>query len=362
MRLAKLTLALIGLAVCLLAPASAHALPSGFFGIAPQTTVTDGDAQYMTAGGIESVRVPVTWPSVQPTPTPAYIWTSLDETVAVAARAHLQVLPFLVGTPSWLEHKETTLPVSDATEKNAWAAFVTAAVERYGPHGAFWAEHGPYSAAPVPEYPIRNWQVWNEANFLYFAYPVSPVRYAALLKLTAPIVKSVDPGAHVILSGLFGAPADLGSRGMSAADFLTKLYKVPGIAADFDAVALHPYAFNQKQLRKIVEQIHGVIVASRDHAALYITEIGWGSQDDPKQVAFERGPAGQARELRSAYRYLMANQRRLRLKGVYWFSWKDAAGACDFCDSVGLFDGGGGFTPKPAWSSFIQLSGGRLHP
>jgi hypothetical protein len=362
MRLVRPTLALGALVVSLLAPASASALPSGFFGIAPQTAVGDADAQYMTAGGIESVRVPVSWPDVQPTPTSPYIWTALDETVAVAARAHLQVLPFLVGTPSWLEHKTTTLPVSDATEKNGWSAFVTAAVSRYGPHGSFWAEHGPYSATPVPEYPIRNWQIWNEANFLYFAYPVSPARYAALLKLTTPIIKGIDPGARVILSGLFGSPDDLGSKGMSAASFLDKLYKVPGIAANFDGVALHPYAFNQKLLKQIVGEIHDVIVANHDGAALYITEIGWGSQNDPKVVAFEKGPAGQARELRNTYRYLIANQRRLRLRGVYWFSWKDIAGACNFCDSVGLFNSGPGFVPKPAWRSFVQVSGGRFHP
>ncbi len=43
--------------------------PTGFFGIAPQTPLTEEDARYMRAGGIESIRVPVAWSEVQPTAT-----------------------------------------------------------------------------------------------------------------------------------------------------------------------------------------------------------------------------------------------------------------------------------------------------
>jgi hypothetical protein len=97
-------------------------------------------------------------------------------------------------------------------------------------------------------------------------------------------------------------------------------------------------------------------------AGLYITEMGWGSQNDPGVVAFEQGIRGQARELRGAYRYLIANRHRLNLKGTYWFSWKDVSGYCNFCDSVGLFRKGPHFRPKPAWHAFVSLSGGRARP
>jgi hypothetical protein len=91
--------------------------------------------------------------------------------------------------------------------------------------------------------------------------------------------------------------------------------------------------------------------------------MGWGSQNDPNRVAFEQGIQGQARELRDAYRYLIENRFRLNLKGAFWFSWKDVpSGACNFCDSVGLFRAGKGFRPKPAWRSLVALSGGRARP
>lgn len=345
-------------------------VPKTFFGIAPQTELTDDDAAYMKAGGVGSIRIPFNWALIQPGPKLDYDWSSVDSIVEVAAQRGLTIFPFLYSTPPWLAAKTTTMPIDSGRARKAWAAFVKAAVERYRPGGEFWAEHAPavaginYVPAIGRPVPIRTWQVWNEANFFYFAFPVSPTRYARLLKATHRVIKSADPGAKVILSGLFGDPDERGKRGMSAADFLDRLYRVPGIKSQFDAVALHPYAFHVDVLEELTEGIREVVLDNRDPgAALYITELGWGSQNDPHIVAFEQGIQGQARELRGAYRYMIENGNRLNLKGSYWFSWKDShTGACNFCDSVGLFKAGNRFRPKPAWHSFVALTGGRARP
>jgi hypothetical protein len=367
----KTTILTLALAAALLVPAAAQALPRAFFGIAPQTALSDTDASYMKAGGIGSVRWPVNWATVQPSAKGAYDWSSVDPAIAAAARHGLTVLPFLYGTPRWIARKPTTLPIDSGRARKAWQAFVEAAVERYGPEGEFWAEHDPTAAAlnnvpAVPKpLPIRTWQVWNEANFFYVAYPVSPSRYARLLKLTYGTIRSADPTAKVVLSGLFGNPDEGGKRGMDAAKFLDALYRVPGIKAYFDAVALHPYAFHVEDLEVLTEDMREVVTENHDPgAALYITEMGWGSQNDPNVVAFEQGIQGQARELRKAYAYLIANRHRLDLKGTYWYSWKDNPEytACSFCDSVGLFRAGPRFHPKPAWRAFVALSGGRARP
>src|SRR5262249_4372243 len=97
-------------------------------------------------------------------------------------------------------------------------------------------------------------------------------------------------------------------------------------------------------------------------AGLYITEMGWGSQNDPNVVAFEQGMQGQARELGKAYRFLIRRRLALNLKSTYWFSWKDIQGDCNFCDSVGLFHEGEGFKPRPGWRTFVALTGGRARP
>jgi hypothetical protein len=371
LRPAKTILPLLALAAALLAPAAALALPRTFFGIAPQTVLSSKDVSYMRAGGIGSVRWPVNWATVQPTAKGGYDWSSVDPAITETSRQGLKFLPFLYGAPRWIAKKPTTLPVDSGRARKAWLAFVDAAVARYGPGGTFWNEHAPSQAAInyVPAIsrpmPVRTWQVWNEANFFYFAYPVSPSRYARLLKLTYTEIKADDPLAKVVLSGLFGAPDQGGKRAMDAAKFLAALYRVPGITRYFDAVALHPYAFHVEDLEELTEEMREVLVENHDPAtALYITEMGWGSQNDPNVVAFEQGIQGQARELRKSYAYLIANRHRLNLKGTYWYSWKDNPEyvACSFCDSVGLFQAGKGFKPKPAWRSFIALSGGRARP
>jgi hypothetical protein len=349
--------------------------PAGFFGVAPQSGLTPEDVSYMKAGGIESIRWPLIWADVQPTRKGGYDWSGFDQAVGVAARGGIQLLPSIAGTPRWLAPKETTMPIDNARQMAAWKAFLQAAVKRYGPGGEYWTEHAKpvkppsepegttYEPAIAPPQPIRTWQIWNESNFFYFAYPVSPSRYAKLVTISSQAIKSVQPAAKIMLSGLFGKPTAGGKRGMPAATFLRQFYRYPGIKSRFDGVALHPYAVDSETLEELVEEFHEVLVENHDRPGFYITEMGWGSQNDFQHDAFEQGPAGQSRQLNAAYRYLLANQRRLNLRGVYWFSWKDIKStSCDFCDSVGLFHEGKRFRPKPAWQTFVRLAGGRARP
>jgi hypothetical protein len=257
------------------------------------------------------------------------------------------------------------MPLNSPRARQAWAAFLEAAVRRYGPGGEFWDQHAP-GVKYVPEIarplPIRSWQVWNEANFFYFAYPATPQRFVKLLKLSSPAIKRVDPSAKVILSGLFGEPTAKGAKGMPAAKFLSAVYRTPGIKNFFDGVALHPYAAFAEDLEEMVEALHEVTEENHDRVPLYITEMGWGSQNNFREVAFEQGIRGQVKQLRAAYGYLLENHSRLNLKQVFWFSWKDQRGSCTFCDSVGLFRESAKFKPKPAWHAFVALTGGRARP
>jgi hypothetical protein len=334
----------------------------------------------MKAGGIGSVRLIAPWITTQPYKRGGYDWTALDEGVGTAARAGLRVLPVLYGTPRWLG-KQTTLPIDNATQRREWKRFVTAAVERYGPGGEFWKEHAPGAGSggvgvPYLPYepaapksppirkplPIRTWQVWNEANFFYFTTPTSPSRYARMITISSQAIKAADPGAKVILSGLFAKPTARYPKGMPAAQFLKQIYRYPGIETRFDGISLHPYAVDTETLEEYVEEFHDVTTENGDRVPLYITEMGWGSEANFHEVAFEQGPQGQVRQLRGAYRYLLENRSRLAVKQVYWFSWKDIQDYCNFCDSVGFFHEGLGFKPKPAWRAFVAISGGRVRP
>ncbi|HET9198547.1 MAG TPA: beta-galactosidase [Solirubrobacterales bacterium] len=344
--------------------------PKGFFGIVPQTPVGPEDYSYMKAGGIESIRLTLPWAGVQPTPKSPYQWGGFDVALEMATRAGLRVLPAIGSPPKWAVRKETTMPVASAKQRNAWAAFLRAAVARYGPGGEFWNEKGAVSGGVGPNYepaianpmPIREWQIWNEANFFYFAYPVSTTTYAKLVTISSQAIKSVDPKAKVVLAGLFAEPTAKGARGMPATDYLDRLYAIPGFRNRFDGIDLHPYAVDSEDLERMIEEFTAVARENRDRPALYLTELGWGSQNNFKQVAFEQGIRGQVKQLKASYGYLIANARRLNLKGAYWFSWKDLPGSCTFCDSVGFFRAGPKFHAKPAWHAFVALTGGRARP
>jgi len=358
--------ALVAVAVPVATNGASARVPNGFFGVAPQTTLTPEDARYMKAGGIESVRLPLIWSVIQPTAKGGYDWSYFDQGVAVAARAGLEVLPSIGTTPRWLARKGTTLPVKNAKQRAAWAAFLEAAVKRYGPRGEFWREHAQvgvnYEPAIAKPVPIRAWQIWNEPNFFYFAFPVSPSAYAKLVTISSKAVKRANAGADVVLAGLFGEPTAKGKRGIAAAKFLDRLYAVPGLKTRFDGIALHPYAVDAETLEELVEEFHAVSVENHDRVGLYVTEMGWGSQNDFNQVAFEQGIRGQVRQLRDAYGYLLDNRRRLNLKQVDWFTWKDISGSCSFCDSVGFFRDSPRFKAKPAWHAFVGITGGRPRP
>lgn len=353
----KLATALTLFILCLLVPTSAQALPRGFFGIAPQTPLGAADFARMRSGGVETVRLSLPWASIQRSPRSDYDWSGFDAAVSEAARKRIGVLPVLGTSPGWATGNWRRMPVDGARARRGWAAFVGAAVERYGPGGEFWAEHGPGADQPLPPVPIRAWQIWNEENFFYFVKPVSPGRFARLLAITRPAIRRADPRAEIVLGGLFGAPKQRLPLAMDAVDFLDQLYRRGGVKANFDAVALHPYAADVAELRRQVEAVRATMARHGDRrSGLYTSEMGWGSAYNPKTVAFEVGVQGQARELRAAYRYLIGAHGRLKLKQVDWFTWKDAPGACSFCDSSGLFRAGAKFRPKPAWRAFVSFA------
>lgn len=346
--------------------------PRGFFGIVPQTPVGPEDAAYMRAGGIESIRLTLPWAGVQPTPNSPYNWSGFDAAVEIAVRAGPRILPSISAPPRWAVRKETTLPVASARQRNGWAAFLRAAVARYGPGGEFWDERAiggggigpnyepdPVIARPIP---IREWQIWNESNFFYFAYPVNPTAYAKLVTISSKAIKSVDPRAKVVLAGLFAEPKAKGRRGMPATTYLQRLYDIPGFKHRFEGIDLHPYAIDSEDLERMIEEFTEVARENRDRPALYLTELGWGSEDNFEEVAYEQGIRGQVKQLKASYKYLIENARRLNLKSAYWFSWKDLPESCTFCDSVGFFRAGPKFRAKPAWHAFVRITGGRPRP
>lgn len=355
---ATLAIAVLGL---LSFASSALAVPADFWGVVPQASPSAETLQMLKRGGVESIRVPISWGSVQPNNPREWDWSDADTLIEAAAVARLNVLPFLSGAPGWAVPVERRfgsskyLPVRSGKQRAGWERFVSEAVHRYGPGGAFWREH-----PELPPRPIRLWQVWNEPNFKYFVARPNPAEYGKLVKLTYTAAKASDPGAKLILGGLFARPIEATfhvrpPQAYFAATFLQQMYRdTPGIKSKFTGIALHPYTGSWKNLPGRIEEVRRVLITNHDSAkGLYITEMGWSSEPPQQGNSFDKGLNGQARELKGAFKLLKANQARWNVRGVYWFSIGDYAGLCNFCGGSGLFHGS---RPKPAWRAYMHFA------
>lgn len=357
-------------AICAVFASAASALPAGFWGVVPQSPLTAEQYQRLGNGGVESIRLPIGWGSVQPTKGGAFDWNGYDNQIEEAAKAGIKVLPFLSGAPEWAVPTKKVpgaggleapayLPVSGVA-RAGWISFLTAAVARYGPSGSFWAEH-----PGIPQQPVRAWQIWNEPNFKYFIAKPNPTEYGKLVKISYAALRAADPGAQVVLAGLFARPK--GARTAAgkhkslnwyASDFLDRMYATtPGVKTRFNGVALHPYTIRANELTGVTDEFRKVLTTHGDAGkGLWMTELGWSSSKGSRSNLFAKGPAGQARELRTSFTILRNKQAKWKVKSIFWFSVDDAPGACNFCDGSGLF--AKGFVPKPAWFDYVRFAGG----
>jgi hypothetical protein len=355
-----------------LAPA-ASALPAKFWGVVPQSLPTTEQFATVKRGGVDSIRIPIFWGGVQPKPSPGALeWTGVDRAVRGAAQAGIDVLPYVYGAPTWAvpsaivpgtkgaTSAPRNLPVAGSA-RGAWFAFLQLAVARYGPNGAFWSEN-----PGIPQRPIRTWQIWNEANFKYFVVRPNPGEYGKLVKASSAAIKSIDPGAKIILGGLFARPKEAEFKvkppqAYFASDFLAKMYRrTPGIKSKFSGVSLHPYTSDYRNLTPDIEEVRAVLKANGDAGkGLWITELGWSSETPNTSDSFAKGIKGQVKQLKGGFSVLARNQAKWRLRGVYWFSLEDGPpAACNFCGGAGLF--GPGFVQKPSWWAYVKFAGGQL--
>ena len=169
--LAAIAVSVVGIAAV---PSAAIALPADFWGVSPQNPPSVEQFQRLRAGGVDSVRIPISWGATQPLGGAETNFAGSDHLVAGAVAAGLNVLPFVYDAPAWAVTSARvpgstamapkTLPVKTAPQRTAWANFLKLVVARYGPGGSFWVAN-----PALPESPIRTWQIWNEPNFFYFA-------------------------------------------------------------------------------------------------------------------------------------------------------------------------------------------------
>jgi hypothetical protein len=328
----KLILGITLAAALMLLPPSAQArVPPSFVGMVADGPVFDPAVSLphefglMAASGVQSVRAQFAWERAQPYPAWDFVpqgeasrfvdeggiptdWSRIDQTVAAAAALHLSVLPVVITTPGWDALPPFGFP-SPPRDPAPYTRFVAAAARRYGPNGAFWAQHP--ELAPQP---IRDWQIWNEPNLRTFWHPANwPGPYVALMRASRAALKAVDPGARIVLGGL-------PEQSWKA---IAKIYRTGGRGL-FDIAAIHPFTTRVAGALEIVRKAEAVMRRHHDGAKpVWLTEITWPSSRGHTNTNFgyEVSERAQAHKLADAFRTFAAVRRQLRIERVYWYTW-----------------------------------------
>ena len=296
-----------------------------------------------------SYRLTVDWNAIEPDGDGNRDWEDVDYVVEATARRGIRLMLTMYGSPPWLNPNWRTLPVKSVRQIRRWKGFLADAVGRYGSRGTFWLDH-----PDVPYRPVTRWQIWNEPNIRFFARPVSPARYGRLLRASSRSVDALDPFSKIVSGGLYGKPPR--DTGLSASNFLRRLYHRPGTRRSLDLVAIHPYARTTRSSLHRTRTVRRAMDANGDRRKrILITELGWGSD---ATSGFGRGSErAQADQLRSVYRSYLRARNQFRLDSIYWFGWSDLSRdikACVFCYRTGLF--GEPRDPKPAWYELLNFT------
>jgi polysaccharide biosynthesis protein PslG len=313
---------------------AAAGLPRGFVGLYGEDA---GQLSLQARFGSQTVRRPFEWSRVERS-RGRFDFSAYDGFVAGAARAHVDVLPFLIGPPRFRSSRPPNSrsramypPKSNA----AFAAFAAAAVRRYGPAGSLWRQH-----PELPKAPIRSWQIWNEPNIPnWWRSGPSARQYVKLLRAGARAIRQTDPQAEIVAAGLPNS-----KLGVPFLRYLEAMYRA-GAKGSFDTLAIHPYSRNVAGLLSLAESARRVMNRHHDRSRLWVTELGWSTAGD--KSVFRVGERGQAERIAASLSGLVAERRALRLRGFILFQWRDAIAPPAL----------GGRDPWPLHAGLIHLDG-----
>jgi hypothetical protein len=229
-----------------------------------------------------------------------------------------------------------------------FARFAKRLVRRYGHRGTLWRQR-----PDLPRTPITAWQIWNEPNLaIYWCGRPNAGRYVAMLRRVGRAIKRVDRKAHILSAGL--PPSKLKSA-VPLARYIRNMYRA-GARRAFDSLAINSYARNHRELRGLLRSIRRLMNRRGDRrGSIWITELGWG--DRGAKHRFIVGPQGQASRIRKSFAVIDKLRRRLRLRGVVYYSWRDSQPYPPNYDDMwglhtGLLDTNG--AAKPALDAFRE--------
>jgi hypothetical protein len=342
------------------AEAAPRRVPFGFYGVmwdraAAAAAEADQTAQWnlMARSGVESVRTVFSWAEAQPQAGQPPSFAATDQVVALAAARRIRLLPIVVGTPGWAARDPSFGRASPPARIEDYTAYLQALVQRYGPKGSFWAER-----PDLPRRPLREWQIWNEPHLDAYWHvsgddPTAwAPEYVALLRESKSAIRSVDPGATIVLASLADASWKM----------LTRLYSA-GVRGTFDVVGINIFTARPGFVMAAARLVRRVL--RREHqrrVPIWVTETtfpaGKGRVSRPPlswQQNWYTTDRGMAARLRELYRLGRRNRRRLRLGRIYWYTWASTyEGQNDLFDYAGLIRYGSPPSRRPALTAYAR--------
>lgn len=316
-----LTLALTASVFAVLPAVSQARAPRGFVGITAED-VFAGNASYRASQldtqrsvGVRLIRQTFNWRQIETSPG-VYNFGPYDSYVGSLASRGIRVLPILFDTPFFHSGTTKTRPSYPPRNNATMGAFAQALVRRYGPNGSYWAQH-----PGIQKLPITTWQIWNEPLLpIYWRGRANARSYTRMVKTVSRAIRRVHRRAEVVSAGL---PPSTQRGAIRLNRFIAQIYRA-GIGRSISSLAINSYAKNGRELSKLLRSTRRLMNrrgGRRD--AIWITELGWATSGPRSR--FNVGASGQARLIRSSYRFIRRNRRRLKLRGVVYFSWRDAA-------------------------------------
>lgn len=279
----------------------------------------------MIHDGVEQVRLPLYWASAQPYHTPRDVprskrrrfattvggvptdFSHMDSIITQTAAHRMPVLLTVLGAPNWAADRAHTR-ITTPRHPSDYAAFMYALVKRYGPNGSFWSKH-----PRLPRVPIRSWQIWNEPNLSFYWHQPFAHSYIKLLAAARFALRTVDPGAQVVMGGFT----------YKSWEGLQAFYAAGGRGL-FDVMAVHPYTRSPSDALRVVERVRRVMDENGDAAVpIRLTEVSWPSSQGKLRRPFFAGVTerGQAHRVHDAYSVFANHASQLGIIGVDWFTW-----------------------------------------
>ncbi|MEA2220462.1 MAG: polysaccharide biosynthesis protein PslG [Solirubrobacteraceae bacterium] len=253
-------------------------------------TFRTAQLQAIRGEGLTLLRHGAPWSLIEPVApvgtAHAYQWGYADTVASTLARKGVRWYPILGAPPVWASGAPPPplgCPLAFAAPTPgavaAFAAFAGAFAARYGPNGAFWRAN-----ATLPTLPVQQIELFNEPNVgcsFNTGADDAPARYGEVYAVARTAIRAAVPATLVVSGGLASGAANASTRLVEAKAFVVRMIAArPTLAAQLDALGLHPYAPDADQTFAQIAAMRSAVNAATPGRVvpIEVTEAGWFTQ------------------------------------------------------------------------------------